>query len=454
MTDNIVTERPHAKLGPSGAYRWSNCPGSVVLCEGMPDNGSHYARWGTAAHELASIVMEPFDGMAMTQESIAEFDKLDAEAYIGRVFIVEGERYEVDGDMATCVNDYLGHVSSYLVPGAVLMVEQALPIEHITGEKGATGTGDALVVIPGKELVSVDLKTGQGVIVDAQDNKQCLMYLEGAVYATEPIYGPYERFTSVISQPRAEHLSEWSDTAEEHNERVLYLSLQAQDVWKAKQARGTGPLRREWVETWLEASPEACRFCKAKSICPALRGEVSAGLSSTAAASPEDFPDLSVERQAEAALDGVTEGADALTSADLADALRAAPMIEDWLKAVRAEAYTRALDGDELPGYKLVMGKRGARTWSDTAQAEDIMRKARVKADEMFNRTLVTFPQAEKLLKDRPRIWSKLAPLMTQAEGKPSLAPADDPRPVYTPQVAAAEDFPELDAGGEVDPFS
>ena len=44
----------HAKLSPSAASRWINCPGSVALCATLPKPPStFYADEGTSAHALA-----------------------------------------------------------------------------------------------------------------------------------------------------------------------------------------------------------------------------------------------------------------------------------------------------------------------------------------------------------------------------------------------------------------
>ena len=44
----------HSKIGASSMYRWSKCPGSVRLCEGIVAPQSKYAEEGTKAHEIAA----------------------------------------------------------------------------------------------------------------------------------------------------------------------------------------------------------------------------------------------------------------------------------------------------------------------------------------------------------------------------------------------------------------
>jgi hypothetical protein len=64
----------------------------------------------------------------------------------------------------------------------------------------------------------------------------------------------------------------------------------------------------------------------------------------------------------------------------------------------------------------------------------------RLKADEMYDRKLITPAKAEKLLKDTPRRWNSIAQHITQGEGKPSVAPVTDKRPAYS----VVDDFEDL----------
>ena len=48
----------HAKLSPSAADRWFNCPASIKLCEGLPQEAPNkYMLEGTKAHEFAEKVL-------------------------------------------------------------------------------------------------------------------------------------------------------------------------------------------------------------------------------------------------------------------------------------------------------------------------------------------------------------------------------------------------------------
>jgi hypothetical protein len=81
-----------------------------------------------------------------------------------------------------------------------LLVEQSLPIAHITGEEDAEGTGDA-VILRGDEIIVIDLKFGRGVEVSAIDNPQLMLYGLGALEKFG-LLGDFKRVRMVISQPR------------------------------------------------------------------------------------------------------------------------------------------------------------------------------------------------------------------------------------------------------------
>ncbi len=68
MTNRLPNHRAtlpaHDKYGCSTAARWIACPGSIAMCEGMPDTPSAYANEGTVAHEICAAVLQ---GQAMPE---------------------------------------------------------------------------------------------------------------------------------------------------------------------------------------------------------------------------------------------------------------------------------------------------------------------------------------------------------------------------------------------------
>lgn len=431
MTD--VAEKTHAVLSPSGASRWTRCPGSVVLEEGMPDSSSHYARWGTCAHEVAGLILET--AVNTIDHGRPVWRPENAEAYVGRVFQIEGHDVEFDMEMADCVNDYVAHVESFWEPGDVMIVEQAVPLEQITGEKDATGTSDCIILKPRtEEIVVIDLKGGRGVQVEAEENEQGLMYAAGAAHAQELVYGPFKSVRIVIIQPRLNHVSEWSVDWVPFLAEIGRLQFAADRVREVQ-------TRVVDQETDLNPGEKQCRFCKAKAICPALKGEVSAALSLTAPpARVDEFPDLTLPKQAAAAAD--KEVMTTLDDDKLGEAMRAADLVETWIKAVRAEVERRLFDGQPVPGFKLVEGKRGSRFWTDETEAEKLIRK-KLKVDEAFDKKLISPTKAEKLLKDE-KVWADVCAFIGQKDGSPSVAPESDKRAPWSP--AKPEEFPDLSA--------
>jgi hypothetical protein len=410
----------HAELSPSSAVRWMSCPGSVALTRDLPDTSSGHAEEGTAAHWLAEQSLRNDHPAAQLVGEVAE------------------NGVPITADMARDVQTYVDYVRDVVrSTQGELLIEQRLPIGHLTGEPGAHGTADA-VVLAGDELIVIDLKFGRGVAVQADDNPQLQIY---ALAALEEfgIAQDFQRARLVIHQPRLNTVSEWAQPV---------TDLQAFGEEVAEAAEFT---RREAAP--LIPTEKGCRWCKAKATCTGLARKVQDEIGA-------DFDDLTALTTPEIKADVVVRDAQPLASA-----LKAADLIEVWLKAVRAEAEARLLAGQAVPGFKLVRGKKGNRAWSDAEAAEELLKDTfRLKVEEMYELSLITPTVAEKLApkldksgkpaprvegQPKPRIgprqWDKLAALITQSDGKPSVAPESDKRPALV-MSAVADDFSDVTA--------
>ena len=400
----------HAVLSPSGAHRWMRCPGSAVLEAALPDTSSVYADEGTAAHQLASLCL-------VQHEQAAD--------HIGLKIRVGKNEFVVDKEMAGHVQGFVDRVRK-LAEGRQLFVDQKLPIGHLTGEKDATGTGDVVIVdAAARALWSIDFKYGAGVKVSARENEQTRIYGLGALNKFNLLVD-FDQIMCGIDQPRMDHddgenlstkaLLEFGGTVE----KAALVAHEAEK--RAKEGATPGQLH---AEGYLIPGPKQCQWCKAKATCPAARAEVME--ITTGSASAADFADLIV---ADAQL-----GDNFLTTA-----MGAVDRIEDWCRAIRGEVERRLLNGQPVPGYKLVTGKEGNRAWLDAEKAAEALKAQKLKVSEVYTSTVISPTAAEKLLKKtRPSAWEAVQPHIHRSPGKPSVAPATDPRPALAIKPVADE---------------
>jgi len=408
----------HASLSPSGASRWMACPGSVVLEEPFPDEDSVFAAEGTAAHIIASRCL---------------VEHTSARAYLGETLKISDRwSFVVDTPLAGYVDDYVKLVRE-MAEGKTLLVEQRVPIGHITGEPGAGGTSDAIIIdAKNRHITVIDLKYGVGVAVGAQENPQLQLYALGAIRLCETL-AEFDSASMVIHQPRLNSVSQWEDVPVSELERFAEAVAAAGDTTREAQRRhaDAGVDTADWAAAYLHPDEKACKWCKAKATCPALTDLV---IETTGAATAADFADFVPEKPGKQTGDNY-----------LAIAMGKVALVEQWCKAVRAEVERRLVAGEKLDGWKLVEGKQGNRVWTSEPEAEQVLKKLRLKTDEMWERKLITPTGAEKLLKkDRPKQWTALQDIITRAAGKLSVAPATDPRPALVPAIATAEDFSAL----------
>lgn len=290
---------------------------------GLPDETSEAAAEGTFAHEVAALCLRR---------------GCDAAQLIGHSDIV----HTVDDEFADFVQVYLDDVRSVIAERS--WCETRVSLAGITDD--VWGSLDYAALEREAPVLHVwDFKFGAGVFVPVQDNPQVMIYGLGALLTFPDELRYVEKVVFHVVQPR-HHLGR-------HNAPVE-MSVAALRAW------GEVFLRDAVVETKKPDAPlvagEHCRFCRARFHCRELRRQ-----SLQRVQHLFDDESLAVPRAFPPPVQG-------LTPTELAVALRAFPVIEQWMDALRKHAYNLAAGGTVVPGFKLVH-KEGRRKWTDEGAA-------------------------------------------------------------------------------------
>ena len=373
----------HALLSPSSASRWLNCPGSIAAEQKFPDKTSKYAEEGTAAHGLAYLCLSA---------------GIEPGLYKGK----EIKGVKVDSAMVEHVENYIDFVTS--IKGEKFYEQK---VDLGPWMPGQFGTADA-VVIHHRHMTVVDLKYGQGVQVDAEENPQMMLYALGALENYGFLYD-IEQVTVVAYQPRIDNISEWS---------VAMADLRK---WGDEVVRPAAAQALTMTGCRVPGEKQ-CRFCKARSTCVDLERFVSRTMGSDfdnldAAA---DIPMLSDER--------------------IGQILGCKKMIVAWLGDIETHVISRILSGEGFPGWKMVAG-RGSRKWNDEEMAAAFLEL--ILGDKAYEKKLLSVAKAEKAAGKKVIAKDDFQALVTKSKGSPTLAPESDPRPAVTAEDVS-DDFDEI----------
>jgi len=429
MTAN--TKPAHAKYGASSAHRWGACAGSttLVLDGKRVDASSRYAAEGTLGHTLAAKCLT---------------DNVAAARFIGNPYNVDNFAFIVDADFAAHLQTYVDNIREYAVD-ASLMVEVEVDYSKYLGVKPVEGFGTSdVVILRSDELQVHDLKMGQGEVVEAEGNWQMMLYALGAYeqYGELLDYDAETKVTMVIHQPRIRKApTEWSCTVGDLFEFGAQMKLAAHAdkaaLWGHAAYRNGGRKPEEfkaWSDKYLVPGEKQCRWCSAKAMCPAVRDVVTKTVFNATPVDASEFKAMTFVPK----IHVHPTGNDWLSSA-----MKQVPLIRDWIKAVTAEIDRRVLGGQQIEGFKVVMGDQGDRAWSSEAAAEVELKSMRLKQDEMYSRKLISPTMAEKLTKGKTpaigeRQWKKLGELIQRAPGAPRVVPEGHKAPAIV--VAAVDD--------------
>lgn len=326
--DDGVERAAHSSKGASSAERWMNCPGSTAVIQAfeLPETDEpSYRREGTAMHEAAA------DCLAR-----------DIDAWE-----IAGDAYHetvITGDMAEAIQVYLDRVRPSIdrgkFHGEQFFIEAKLAAPDVHAQM--FGSVDfAALVAPGDIAIDdskgaatngyldvTDLKGGEGIVVDPEDNAQ-MKYYAFMLLAT--------KFTDLdddfpvrltIVQPRAFSVEgpvrEWWTTVGDIKAWVV------RDLLPAMHSTDDELQAGKW-----------CRFCPAKLICPLMN-------SLWRAAGDYDPKAIPV-----------------LNDQTLGLSYQKVEAVKFYLKALEDEVFRRLNAGKVVPGTKLV-NKKANRVFNQT----------------------------------------------------------------------------------------
>ena len=391
----MPTPEQHALLSASASSRWLACTASPRFEENFPESTSEYAEEGRLAHSICELKLLKKFTTSLTQRTYTtRLNKLKKE-----------ERYHTEMEHTSDV--YIEHLTERAMKFDVapyVVAEVRVDFSDYVPE--GFGTCDC-VMIGSDTIVITDYKHGKGVPVDAEDNSQMKLYALGALKKYKPVFGDsIKKVVLCIVQPRIHNEpSEWETTVEELK------------IW----GESIKPIAEKAFMGLGEFVPgEHCKFCRGKAQCKA-RADVH-----TAA---EEFKNCVPEGIA-------APGDNILTNAQVGELLIRCKDLCAWYKDLEEYALKTLLNGDEVPGWKVVAG-RANRTFSDADAAIQAVIAAGYDEALVYERKAKTLTELEKLM-GKTEFAEKIGQYIIKPVGKPTLVTLNDKRPVYNP---AAADF-------------
>ena len=363
-----MSPRQHAVLSASSSHRWLHCSPSARLEQEFEDRETEAAAEGIAAHALCEHKLRRSLKM-QSKKPVSPYDceemDIHTDGYVQYVLETIAEARQVCAD-------------------PIINIEQRLDFSCYVPD--GFGTGDC-VIISDQTLHIIDFKYGRGVLVEAENNPQMMLYALGALRVYDSLYD-IEEVAMTVYQPRRENIGTWTIPVSE-------LKAWAENTLKPKAAlayEGKG----EYIPgPW-------CTFCRAAVKCRA-RAEEKLRLAQYEFAKPPLLTDEEIE-EILGKLDDLTK----------------------WADEIKEYALDAALNhGKEWQGWKLVEG-RAVRKYTNEQAVITAANAAGY--HDIYRQTLLPLTEMEKLM-GKESFQSILGGLIHKPPGKPTLVPVSDKRP-------------------------
>lgn len=287
-----------------------------------------------------------------------------------------------------CIEEH-GQVVSALNTGKAIL--RSVVEERIWFKTLWSGQIDRIDWFSENTALVTDYKSGRIAQSSAAENLQLRAYAVLVKHA----YPKLKRIYACIIQPMA-------------GEAATIASYDEKDLEEASRQIASIVERAYQPNAPRTPNPDACKYCRAKTVCPETQ-QLSSGL---VAASTIQVP--------------------ALTNTLLSEYLEKAEIVEDFIEALKSEAKKRLIAGDEIAGYRLSAGVK-TRSVSDADAAYQKIRDI-VPAEQFAKACKVSVPKLEEIIgkaldiKGKAAIQEKatalLAETLTVKVGDPKMVKA------------------------------
>ena len=373
-----MAKKKHAVLSASASHRWLNCTPSARLELEFEDKETEAAAEGTAAHALCEHKLRKALKMR-SKKPTSKYDSDEMDDYTDgyAAYVLE----TLEEAKETCTDP-------------IILIEQRLDFSKYV--PNGFGTGDC-IIISDSTLHIIDFKYGQGVLVEAEQNPQMMLYALGALEIYDGLYD-IENISMTIYQPRRENISTWTVKVAKLREWADNILVpKAEKAYKGEGEYCTG--------AW-------CTFCKAAVKCRA-RAEEKLALARYEFKAPPLLSDDEIE-----------------------DILGKVSDLTKWANEITDYAQDAAFNhGKVWNGFKVVEGRSNRKYTDEDAVAEAAKK---VGYTDIYKHTLIPITEMEKLM-GKKAFAEIIGSLVYKPPGKPTLVPESDKRPAITTNNAKNE---------------
>lgn len=392
----------HALLSPSGAKKWLSCAASLACEKDIPNTSGKAAVTGTACHTIAEMHLNQYiKGTALPLErEVGAYVLDEGKGQIKALISPMKGAVLITVDMIEQVRKYTDYCKAIIDVATYAKLEMRVNLTEVLhpGYEGVEtfGTADLVAV---QELANTDehmliigdLKTGRHR-VEAKENKQLMLYALGVYRRLKRRYN-ITVVRLVIFQPYAGGASEWDISVEGLE---LFAKFAQKRALLALDAYFRG--KKNLKASDFRPSVDGCQWCRFSEQCAARTKTVNSVLA-------EELEDnFALE----------------LTPEQLVAEYEKLPLLRQHIDKVEKAMAAALHSGKKVPGYKLVEGRPGNRSWKD---ADAVFEKYGTMLQKVV---LMTPTEAVKVIPEE-----ELKDFITRKPGAPCVATADDKRPEW-----------------------